>query len=103
MQRVGAGQLDVTRPRNVFGEVTAELRGNHDGVFAVDDESRRDDMREYVAHVGVGDHFDRSARFARRLRPVSGDIPPPAEVVVIGDAWRESPQDVEPLVDRIGI
>ena len=61
-------------------------------------------MRASVSRtIGVGDHLDRSARLARRLRPVPGKVPPAAEGIVVGHARRDRPQHVEALLDRVRI
>ena len=65
------------------------------------DQRRRGDACECVAHVGLGQYPGDGAGHARRGSAVTGEVPPDAERVIAGDTRREDLQGVESLLDRI--
>ena len=75
--------------------------GYESQAVAVQDQRRRGDAREGVAHVGRRQDFGVRAGHARRCRAVAGQIPPRAEGVIAGDARRDDLECVEALLDRI--
>ena len=102
VQRVGAGQFDVARPRDVLGEVAAVADADERGVLAVHDQRRRGDGGQLVPHVGIGERLARPPGHARRGRPVARGVPPGAEGLVVGDRRRDHGEHVDAPLHGVG-